>query len=88
MTGPVKHSPEPWKVTRQNGACMYVGTAAGRTIAIFGGYGAAQSQKDARRALDLVNALAGIGISEIRKWARLQRRKNSKKAVSEKCIEA
>jgi|KBSSwiStaDraftv2_1062776.scaffolds.fasta_scaffold102050_2 hypothetical protein len=70
---------ELWKVTRQNGTCVYIGTSDGRTIAIFGGYGTAQSQKDARRVIDLVNALVGIDIKDIRKWSRIYRIVRSRK---------
>lgn len=69
----MSHSAEPWRVTRQSGSCIYIGPKPGQTIAIFGGYGTEQSQKDARRVLDLVNALAGIEITDIRQWARLHR---------------
>lgn len=63
------HTKEPWKVTRKNGTCIYIGTADGRTLAIFGGYGTAQAQRDSRRVLDLVNATAGLSIQEVRRWA-------------------
>lgn len=78
MTKPEKHSPEPWRVTRQNGSCVYIGTKTGMTIATFGGYGTLQSQKDARRVIDLVNALTGIEINDIRKWARAHRLKQKR----------
>lgn len=78
------HSPEPWKVTRQNGSCVYVGTADGRTIALFGGYGTNQSQKDARRVINLVNALVGIDVRDVRKWARIKRIMNARKNRKER----
>jgi hypothetical protein len=80
------HSPAPWRVTRQNGTCVYVGTTDGRTIAMFGGYGTAKSQKDARRVIDLVNALSGIDIQDVRKWARIQRITKARKL--RKAVEA
>lgn len=79
-----QHSPVPWKVTRQNGSCVYIGTSGGATIAVFGGYGTLQSQKDARRVLDLVNALNGIEIVEIRKWARIHRITKSRRMRRER----
>lgn len=68
------HSKEPWKVTRKSGMCVYLGSADGRTIAIFGGYGTKQSEADARRVRDLVNTTVGISIQEVRRWAILKRR--------------
>lgn len=73
----MSHTKEPWKVTRQNGNCIYIGTPDGRTLAMFGGYGALQAQKDARRVLDLVNATAGLTVQEIRRWSRMARLKKS-----------
>jgi hypothetical protein len=69
----MSHSNEPWRVIRTAGGLCHVGSRERPSIAVFGGYGHDQSQKDARRAIDVVNATAGIDIVQIRKWAKRHR---------------
>jgi hypothetical protein len=78
----MNHTTGHWKITRQSSNCAYIGTDEGRLIAVFGGYGTKQSQRDAKRVVDLVNALNGVEIKEIRKFAGLYRLRRARKAAA------
>lgn len=70
-----------WRILSRGGGCVRVGTGESRVVAVFGGLGDREALKDAVRAVELVNAFAGMDLNDVRRVRNILARVNRKRVA-------